>query len=288
MRSSLDGISWDRPLDEPGRFAALDRFGWVKSLRCAPARQFPLVLRELPQSGLRRLQLPELVSDIATHPGERPNLGNSQLFRPFRMHQGLSRNWPTARRTASASSLRRLEIYRGTRLMGEVASRLLREFPQVQFTFAGDGPDRAWLVDRFSGEPRVHLCTVPYEQRMALTLEHDIAVVPTLGSEGTSLSLAEAMISGCTVVATDVGGMTNMIFDGYNGRLVGRCQMPFTKRSGSWLLTWRCEGPWRGAPGKWPFIRSPSQSGRSGGKPCLPNWPHNRWQARPPLNRMAH
>ena len=34
------------------------------------------------------------------------------------------------------------------------------------------------------------------------------------------LSLAEAMGAGCAVVATGVGGMTNMVIDGYNGRLV--------------------------------------------------------------------
>ena len=48
----------------------------------------------------------------------------------------------------------------------------------------------------------------------------DIAVVPTIFSEGTSLSLCEAMASGCFPIATHVGGMTNMLIDGYNGKLV--------------------------------------------------------------------
>ena len=48
----------------------------------------------------------------------------------------------------------------------------------------------------------------------------DIAVVPTIGSEGTSLSLLEAMSAKCAVICTNVGGMTNIIIDGYNGLMV--------------------------------------------------------------------
>ena len=44
--------------------------------------------------------------------------------------------------------------------------------------------------------------------------------VPTVGSEGTSLSLLEAMSAQCAVIASNVGGMTNIILDNYNGLLV--------------------------------------------------------------------
>ncbi len=50
--------------------------------------------------------------------------------------------------------------------------------------------------------------------------QYHIAVVPSLGSEGTSLSLLEAMGGQCAVIATNVGGMTNIILDGYNGLLI--------------------------------------------------------------------
>ena len=45
----------------------------------------------------------------------------------------------------------------------------------------------------------------------------DIAVIPTLGSEGTSLSCIEAMSCGLPVIATSVGGLNELIIDGYNG-----------------------------------------------------------------------
>ena len=44
--------------------------------------------------------------------------------------------------------------------------------------------------------------------------------MPSIASEGTSLSLLEAMAAGCAVVATDVGGMSNIVLSGHNGLLI--------------------------------------------------------------------
>lgn len=49
---------------------------------------------------------------------------------------------------------------------------------------------------------------------------YDVAVVPSIASEGTSLSLLEAMAAGNVVICTCVGGMTNIILDGFNGFFV--------------------------------------------------------------------
>ena len=72
----------------------------------------------------------------------------------------------------------------------------------------------------FANEPRVHIEKYLPDQALSVNAKYHIAVVPSLGSEGTSLSLAEAMAAGCAVVATNVGGMTNMIINGYNGQMV--------------------------------------------------------------------
>jgi glycosyltransferase involved in cell wall biosynthesis len=56
---------------------------------------------------------------------------------------------------------------------------------------------------------------------MAEILRHmDIALIPTKGTEGTSLSCLEAMAAGCAVIASPVGGLTDLIIDDYNGLLV--------------------------------------------------------------------
>lgn len=115
---------------------------------------------------------------------------------------------------------RRFVQMRGTRLIAGAATNLLRKHNEITFTFAGEGPDEAWLRETFFPYNRVRFTKYSSEQTIPIHLNHDIAVVPSLASEGTSLSVAEAMATGCPVVATAVGGITNMIIHGYNGLLV--------------------------------------------------------------------
>ena len=49
--------------------------------------------------------------------------------------------------------------------------------------------------------------------------DYDVAVVPTLWSEGTSLACVEAVCAGLPVVATPVGGLGNLIVPYFNGLL---------------------------------------------------------------------
>lgn len=114
---------------------------------------------------------------------------------------------------------RRFTPYRGTRIMANVVERLLLTHSNVKFTFAGEGPDESWLRERLGREDRVRFIRFKQEETTAIHLSHDIAVIPSIASEGTSLSVAEAMGAGCAIVATAVGGITNMIIDQYNGLL---------------------------------------------------------------------
>ncbi len=115
---------------------------------------------------------------------------------------------------------RRFCWYRGTRLISPVFRRILAEFPEVHITLAGDGPDESWLREYFADSDRISFIKYDHQELTAILLNHDIAVVASLGSEGTSLSAIEAMGAGCAVLATCVGGLTNIIIDGYNGKLV--------------------------------------------------------------------
>ena len=115
---------------------------------------------------------------------------------------------------------RRFCEFRGTRIMAEAARSILTSHSNVEFTFAGEGPDEAWLKDRFVGESRVKFIKYFRDEALEIHLQHHIAIIPSLGSEGTSLSVAEAMGASCAVVATAIGGITNMIVDGYNGLLI--------------------------------------------------------------------
>ena len=116
---------------------------------------------------------------------------------------------------------RRFVPFRGTRVFGEAIKKILTEYANVNVTLAGWGPDESWLheqLDEFGD--KVLFTSYKSEDSFIIHSNKHIAVVPTVGSEGTSLSLLEAMSSHCAVIGSDVGGITNIIIDGYNGLLI--------------------------------------------------------------------
>lgn len=115
---------------------------------------------------------------------------------------------------------RRFVPYRGTCLFVKVIKKLLSEFNNIQITIAGEGPDEQFIKRNLDKYQNVCITRFLPEESFKIHSEHDIAVVPTLGSEGTSLSLLEAMGAGCAVVCTNVGGMTSIILNRYNGIMI--------------------------------------------------------------------
>ena len=116
---------------------------------------------------------------------------------------------------------RRFYEYRGTKIFAEAVSRILDEYEHIAVTVAGRGPDEEYLHQMLD-QYRSKVTFIQYSSEESLEIHADkhIALVPTVGSEGTSLSLLEAMAAKCAVVCTDVGGMTNIVIDGYNGIMV--------------------------------------------------------------------
>lgn len=115
---------------------------------------------------------------------------------------------------------RRFMRFRGTRVFANVAAGLLKAYPHVRFTLSGEGPDGAAMQKILPPSERVRYCRVDHSDMPALLREHDIVVVPSLGSEGTSLSAIEGLAAGRAVVASAVGGIPNIIMNGFNGLLV--------------------------------------------------------------------
>lgn len=119
---------------------------------------------------------------------------------------------------------RRFVPMRGTRLIAPVILDLLNRYEFLEVTFAGEGPEECFLRSLFNSNKRVHFTSYNAENSISFHQEFDIAVIPTAFSEGTSLSLLEAMSAGCAVVCTNVGGMTNVIIDDFNGLIVSPYQ----------------------------------------------------------------
>ena len=116
---------------------------------------------------------------------------------------------------------RRFVKHRGVDIMLEAAGRLLKKYNDISFVFAGEGPldnKVQALCDLYTD--RVSIAKYESNEALAFHKQFDIAVVPTVGSEGTSLSLLEAMASGCAVICSNVGGMTNIIIDRFNGLMI--------------------------------------------------------------------
>lgn len=114
---------------------------------------------------------------------------------------------------------RRFFDYRGTRIFADAFSRILKEYPNVHLTVAGEGPDEPYLREKLTS-PQTEF--IKYDSKNSLDIHRSkhIAIIPTLGSEGTSLSLLEAMACGCAPICTNVGGMTNIVIDHYNGLMI--------------------------------------------------------------------
>ena len=114
---------------------------------------------------------------------------------------------------------RRFVRMRGIEAMLKVAAHYHNN-KNVEITFAGEGPFLPEIESLKSFDSSITITKYSPEESIQFHKQFDIAIVPSVASEGTSLSLLEAMSAGTAVIATYVGGMTNIIIDGYNGLFV--------------------------------------------------------------------
>lgn len=118
---------------------------------------------------------------------------------------------------------RRLVAARGFWLVAEILPRLLARHPEIEFHFVGDaaGAEEDEVRRLVALDPeRVRWTSLPPERMPEAYQAADIVLIPTLWSEGTSLSCLEAQASGRAVIATRVGGLPDLVLPGYNGLLI--------------------------------------------------------------------
>lgn len=114
---------------------------------------------------------------------------------------------------------KRATIYHGTRIMEEILN-LINHDVDIIWVGKGDIEDNKILKNLMHYDRRFKFIGCSFEDMKKYYNIADIVVIPTIASEGTSLSCIEAMASGCAVVSTNVGGLCNLIVDGYNGIIV--------------------------------------------------------------------
>lgn len=118
---------------------------------------------------------------------------------------------------------RRLYAARGLYLTLDIVDEVLTRYEQVEFHFVGKGfaDDVRAVEDKREKWPgRVFRYHRDPDEMHQVYKDADIVLIPTLYSEGTSLSCLEACASGNAVIATRIGGLTDLIIDGYNGLLI--------------------------------------------------------------------
>jgi len=117
----------------------------------------------------------------------------------------------------------RLSPEKGLRHLLEAVRILHQQVSDIELTLVGDGPERAAL----EGQARalglagtVHFMGArSHDDVPELMRQADIFVLPSL-EEGFGIVLIEAMASGLPVVASDTGGIPEIVGDGENGLLV--------------------------------------------------------------------
>jgi len=114
-------------------------------------------------------------------------------------------------------------LYRGTgeRRAGEARALLWARHPRLHLAIAGRGETAEALriqATELDVAPQLHLLGLRADVSNVLA-GADVFVLPSL-SEGLPLALLEAMLSGCPVVASDVGEVRNVLADGEAGMLV--------------------------------------------------------------------
>ncbi|GMU23186.1 MAG: hypothetical protein AMXMBFR13_32690 [Phycisphaerae bacterium] len=115
---------------------------------------------------------------------------------------------------------RRFELIRGLPLMAQIVAEIYNSWPNARFIFAGWGSQKKRMQEILQNKSRCEIVRLSPEEIGRANFEADIAVVPTMWSEGTSLSCIEGMCAGAAVLSTSIGGLGNIILPDYNGLLV--------------------------------------------------------------------
>jgi polysaccharide pyruvyl transferase CsaB len=118
---------------------------------------------------------------------------------------------------------RRLYPPRGFWMVAEILPNLMEEFSNTEFHFVGRAdPNEEQKVRAFMAQfaGRVQWNILPPHRMHEAYQQADITIIPTLYSEGTSLSCLEALASGNAVIATNIGGLPDLVISGHNGILI--------------------------------------------------------------------
>ncbi len=145
------------------------------------------------------------------------------------VYEGVDLDWidglrspglPVPRRGLVVGMVAHLSAEKGHRTLLEAASRVAGRFPDTQYFLVGDGALRDELLDytrQLGLGDQVHFTGFRNDSD-ALMKEFDVFCLPSL-SEGLSSAILSAMANRLPVIATQVGGIPELVQDGETGIL---------------------------------------------------------------------
>ena len=111
---------------------------------------------------------------------------------------------------------RRMTALRGST---EITKAFIK-YPQYNFMLVGQAQDELAELQYINGNKSHTNVTFTHKEMDDMPEMYqsaDISVIPTMASEGLSLSLLESMSCGLPIITTPVGGLGDAVIHGYNG-----------------------------------------------------------------------
>ncbi len=203
LAAEMAGIGFSFTLHGPGIFDDVHR--WRLDEKIARAR-FVACISHYARAQAMRLSPPEMWPKLAiVHCGVEPRLYGREACAPE------STSGP------NLIFVGRLAAVKGVPILLEALSALAPDYPGLRLTLAGDGPDRAALeaqARELGLSDMVRFTGYAAQSEIAEMLAcADIFVLPSF-AEGVPVVLMEAMATGLPVIATQVGGVAELVRDG--------------------------------------------------------------------------
>jgi glycosyltransferase involved in cell wall biosynthesis len=165
-----------------------------------------------------KFDLPESkISTIPTGVGRPENLiGRGEA------HRALCAELGVPERSRFIGCVAVLRSWKGHTLLMGAMERLAAAHPDLHLVLVGDGPERRYLCEQRLERrcfERIHIIghrDDPWPYFRAF----DAAVLPSTKAEGIPQSLLQAMMAGCPVIGSRVGGIPEIVSHGQTGLLV--------------------------------------------------------------------
>lgn len=204
------GIYWDHPSADLLHPTEQDRLEWQRRLQLAIGGVRQVVSVDTATINWVRATWPVLAEKFRYV----PNFVDLEACRPLDREGGGPFRVVFPRRATTV---------RGIHEAGQAAQWLVSESSDIEVHFVGRAHEDALerrLTFWAASQERLYYYWLP-PHLMPMAYRHaDVAWIPTKSCEGTSLSCLEAMASGCAVVTTVVGGLSDLVQDGYSGLLI--------------------------------------------------------------------